>query len=800
MTCSNSTVLSRLLPISDAFDGIVGTSLDLSAVHINCANPNGEVNVVVDPGGQIVTLRDNGIGPDLAAGDGIYSGQWTPSVAAEFTLNFPGGDAVAVRVRPGAPNLFRPYETHWVGSWPEAVAIGDVNGDGRNDVVMTTSYYFDPDNDFHIHVFLQQPWGELAPPVKYPTFGSYGNPPQSIAIGDVNHDGKADVVVGNCGDSIAVFLQNNSGGLDGPVLYATINSCSVKIADLNNDGLLDVVGLGGGTNTVGVLLQNGNGSLDAPVSYNVTHGGYDDLKVGDVNHDGLTDIVVMSGQLYQYPDIGVLLQNPDGTFGPAVYYDLGGDTPFKGGIGVGDVNGDGLDDIVMSYGGNQPSSFIGAFLQNSSHTLNPAINYPSYDIPESVEIADVNFDGRNDVIVLHGGWMAMGVYLQAPNGALFPEELYPIPYASHYNPQGLAVGDINGDGLNDVVIADYNHGLVALYHSPLSFLLAVNKTGSGSGTVTSSPPGINCGSDCSVEYDSGTEVALAAIPAADSLFVGWSGGGCTGTGTCTVTMNSDTSITATFNRRPYNLTASKIGTGSGTITSNPLGINCGVDCSEAYASGTSVTLTAIPDTGFVFGGWSGGGCSGTGTCIVTMNADTTVNATFVVTPLALGASSLPNGDVAVEYNTSLGVTGGFPPYTVAVTKGFLPPGLHFGSPSITGTPTVSGKKSFTIKVTDQVGSSASKRFTLQIYPQLKVVTLALAAGKVGRVYNKTLKAKGGPAPYSWSLLPGAPAWLTLSATGKITGTPTDAGTFNATFQVTDPLGGQAQKSFTLKIK
>src|SRR2546430_3435100 len=95
-----------------------------------------------------------------------------------------------------AGSLFHPYATYPVGSWPEAVAIGDVTGDGRSDVVMTTGYYFDPPNDYRVWVFAQTASGVLGAPVSYPTAGAYTNQPVSVAIGDITGDGKADVVVG----------------------------------------------------------------------------------------------------------------------------------------------------------------------------------------------------------------------------------------------------------------------------------------------------------------------------------------------------------------------------------------------------------------------------------------------------------------------------------------------------------------------------------------------------------------------------------------------------------------------------
>src|SRR5215213_11203087 len=112
-----------------------------------------------------------------------------------------------------------------------------------------------------------------------------------------------------------------------------------------------------------------------------------------------------------------------GSFGLPVYYSLESYAPFTGAVAVGDINNDGLKDVVMTYGGNQSSSappFVAVFLQNIAGTLNPPTNYLTADMPIAVQVADMNNDGRNDVIVSHNGWFSLEVYLQAPNGTLFP--------------------------------------------------------------------------------------------------------------------------------------------------------------------------------------------------------------------------------------------------------------------------------------------------------------------------------------------------------------------------------------------
>lgn len=181
--------------------------------------------------------------------------------------------------------------------------------------------------------------------------------------------------------------------------------------------------------------------------------------------------------------------------------------------------------------------------------------------------------------------------------------------------------------------------------------LTVNKAGAGSGTVSSSPAGISCGATCAASFADGTSVTLTATPAAGSVLTGWSGGGCGGTGTCVLTLTGNTTVTATFAVVQRTLTVAKSGTGSGTVTSSPAGISCGATCSASYADGTSVTLTATPAGGSSFAGWSGGGCSGTGTCTTVLTGDTTVTATFTTSAQpSLGVTKTGTGSGVVTSN------------------------------------------------------------------------------------------------------------------------------------------------------
>lgn len=325
----------------------------------------------------------------------------------------------------------------------------------------------------------------FAPVVTYSAGGADTN---SVAVADVNGDGRPDIVVanfcagvgGNCGaGSVGVLLSNGNGTFQPVSVYGSggYQPSTVIIADVNGDGRPDLVVAnscvsatncsGSGTaGSVGILLGNGDGTFQAAIAYD--SGGNDawDVAVADVNGDGKADIVVAN----RCPDencggngdgvVSVLFGHGDGTFESAVPYDAGGLFTFS--VAVADVNNDGRPDIIVadsfaSYGNE--ASVVGVLLGNGDGTFQQAATYLSGGgSADSVAVTDVNGDGFPDLIVANcgsngdngcDGFGTAGVLLNNGDGTFQSAKTYSSGYAS-----SVAVGDVNGDGRPDLILAD----------------------------------------------------------------------------------------------------------------------------------------------------------------------------------------------------------------------------------------------------------------------------------------------------------------------------------------------------------
>lgn len=205
-------------------------------------------------------------------------------------------------------------------------------------------------------------------------------------------------------------------------------------------------------------------------------------------------------------------------------------------------------------------------------------------------------------------------------------------------------------------LLEYNVGngwMTAVAPALPAIPLSVSLT-AGTGTVISSPTGINCGAICTANFATGSQVVLTATPAQYFGFNGW-GGACTGTAQCVVRMLAPSrSVTATFSRIAWPVTLTTNGTGGGTVTTSPAGTSCGTNCVQ-FAPGTSVTFTATPDANSTFASWTGlTGCT-TSPCTVTVNSALTVAATFnkkqyvvTVTPSGTGTGAVTSSPAGIS--------------------------------------------------------------------------------------------------------------------------------------------------------
>jgi hypothetical protein len=226
---------------------------------------------------------------------------------------------------------------------------------------------------------------------------------------------------------------------------------------------------------------------------------------------------------------------------------------------------------------------------------------------------------------------------------------------------------------------DADAEVVATFDPIPQRMLEVTATGSGTGRVTSEPAGIDCGTGCAAVFDQGTVVTLHATADPGSSFASWSGGGCTGSGACDVTLGESSQVQAQFDRNLRRLTVAVAGAGS--VTGEPAGIACGQDCSTVFAEGSMVTLAAHPVPGAIFAGWTGA-CRGKQLCQLELREDAFVSAEFRVarSTLAVVVDGSGNGtvsDPALGIGCGLACSGVYDQGTSAALVAQAAPGSVF---------------------------------------------------------------------------------------------------------------------------
>ena len=351
-----------------------------------------------------VTYSSGGFEPSSIAvadlnGDGKFDAVVVNACAYNSSGNCGNGHgSVGVLLGLGDGTFQAAVEYDAGGVLPNSVAVADVNGDGRSDLLVS--------NFYNVAVLLGSGDGTFQSAVVYDSGGEF---PVFVAVGDVNGDSKPDLVVAHLfaesnGDgSVAVLLGNGDGTFQAPVIYDAGGSytMAVAIADVNGDGKPDLLVAGGTSGIVSVLSGNGDGSFQPAISF-PSGGAYpDSLVIADVNHDGKLDVLVVN---YWSSTLGVLLGNGNGTFRAAVTYRSGGASALKKmGLAVADVNGDGNLDLLVA---NECSTncldeaVVGVLLGNGDGTFRTAVTFQSGGyLADWVAVGDINDDGFPDVLV-----------------------------------------------------------------------------------------------------------------------------------------------------------------------------------------------------------------------------------------------------------------------------------------------------------------------------------------------------------------------------------------------------------------
>ncbi len=336
--------------------GPFSTSTSQSSLSVLLGNGNGSFQPAITTNVQNSGLA-TGIAGSLVVGD--FNGDHLPDVA--LNTAGPAGPAVEVLLGKGDGTFQTNHQILSVGQTPLSVAAGDFDRNGALDLVTANS-------QGTISLLLNNGEGSFRPQIQL----AVGAAPRAVAVGDFNGDGLPDVATAKqLSGTVSVLLGQGNGTFGAPLVFAASSGLdftpsSIAVGDMNGDGRPDLVinSIGGEDSPVsqlGVLLGNGDGSFRAPIFNSPGTGGDGDVALGDFNNDGRLDAAV-GGEAALPDGLTVLNGDGDGTFQPFVTLRVstGGNDPF--GVAAADLNGDGRVDLVAA---NTSSNTVGVLLNTA---------------------------------------------------------------------------------------------------------------------------------------------------------------------------------------------------------------------------------------------------------------------------------------------------------------------------------------------------------------------------------------------------------------------------------------------------
>ena len=331
------------------------------------------------------------------------------------------------------------------------VKVGDVNADGRADLLAVTRR-MGPDGIYNdIVARLQQADGRFADTVRLHTW----TPVQScnlqgLEVADVSGDGRADVTLLTCDNRLAVFLQQPDGRWLLEPVGSGVLSGHVQAEDLEGDGHTEL--LAAAWTQFEFWRRDPTGAWAVALAVD---GGTEyilDWRLVDLNADGRKDLVwLRSLPGGATEELAWALRQGAG-FGAVRSLPLTERRDARRSLAVADVTGDARPDVLLTLKTVDGLRALSVLRQDASGGFEAPVYHPSPYELATLETADVNGDGRLDVLVTHDAARVMGVYLQAPDGSLQAERLFESPYGYFWLRKAMAVLDLNADGLPDVVL------------------------------------------------------------------------------------------------------------------------------------------------------------------------------------------------------------------------------------------------------------------------------------------------------------------------------------------------------------